>query len=84
VHLYLRADGSAMPEALLRALLNSVAPLAMLPLQDLLGLGSDARFNVPGTSSGNWTWRMPEGALSRELAAHWRALNEVCGRWAWS
>ena len=80
VDLYLRADGAAMPEALLRALLNSVAPLAMLPLQDLLALGSEARFNVPGTASGNWIWRMSESALSPRLAAYWRALNQVCGR----
>ena len=80
VHQYLRAGGPDMPEALLRALLNSVAPLAMLPLQDLLALGSEARFNTPGTLGGNWTWRLADGALSHELAMHWRGLNEVCGR----
>lgn len=80
VRLYLRAGDGEMPEALLRALLNSVAPLAVVPLQDLLSLGSDARLNVPGTASGNWTWRMPEGVLSPALAAHWRPLNQVCGR----
>ncbi len=80
VDLYLRTDDAGMPEALLRALLNSVAPLAMLPVQDLLALGSEARFNVPGTASGNWTWCMSESALSPRLAAHWRALNQVCGR----
>ena len=69
-----------MPLALVRATLASVAPLAMVPIQDVLALGSEARFNVPGTVGGNWIWRLPEGALSAECAAQYRALNEMFGR----
>jgi 4-alpha-glucanotransferase len=69
-----------VPAAAARAVLASVARLAVLPAQDLLGLGSEARLNTPGTDAGNWGWRMHEGALTPELAARYRALNEVYGR----
>lgn len=62
-----------MPDALVEAALGSRASLAMLPIADLLGLGSEARINVPGTSEGNWMWRLPAGALDDELAARTRA-----------
>jgi len=67
-------------EALLRATLGSVAQLAVVPLQDLLGLGSEARFNTPGTQAGNWHWRVPAGALSAALAAELNRLNGALGR----
>jgi 4-alpha-glucanotransferase len=62
-----------------RALLASVALLAVVPLQDILGLGSEARFNVPGTVAGNWGWRaaaMPGPAAAARL----RELVSVFGR----
>ena len=40
--------------------LASNAPLVMMPLQDVLGLGDDARMNVPGVATGNWTWQADE------------------------
>jgi 4-alpha-glucanotransferase len=40
-----------------------------VPMQDILGLGSEARMNLPGTTGDNWTWRCPSDALSDELAA---------------
>jgi 4-alpha-glucanotransferase len=57
-----------------------VARLAVIPLQDLLGLGSAARLNTPGTVSGNWGWRLPSDALTSELARHYAQLNSVYGR----
>jgi len=54
--------------------------LAVIPVQDLLQLGSEARYNVPGTSTNNWCWRMAEGALTSQLGAHYRQLNETFGR----
>ena len=77
---YLGADGSDMPFTLLRWLYASVAELAMAPMQDLLGLGSEARMNTPGTASGNWRWRMAEGAFGPELARRVRELCEVYER----
>ncbi len=69
-----------VPQAMLRAVLGSVAVLAVVPLQDVLGLGSEARFNVPGTVGGNWRWRVDPGALTSAVAGELRALNESCGR----
>lgn len=52
----------------MRLALHSPAIWAVLTAQDLLGLGSEARFNVPGTATGNWTWRLRPGALDASLA----------------
>jgi 4-alpha-glucanotransferase len=50
----------------------SRADLALIPAQDVLGLGSEARMNRPGTAGGNWRWRLRRGALTDELAARLR------------
>jgi 4-alpha-glucanotransferase len=76
----LRVASGSMPEALIREALGSVGQLAVIPAQDLLGLGSEARLNCPGTVSGNWKWRLPGGALTAELARHYAALNRMYGR----
>jgi 4-alpha-glucanotransferase len=65
---------------LIRAVLASVANTAVIPLQDVLGLGSPARMNLPGTSSGNWRWRVRPGALTPEIAARLREMNSVYDR----
>ena len=71
----------SVPESIVRVVLASAAPLAVIPLQDLLGLGSEARLNTPGTHSWrNWRWRLRAGALTAGRAAHWAALNKDCGR----
>ena len=54
---------------LIRGIQRSVASTAIAPMQDILGLGSDARMNLPGTKSGNWKWRMKPGAVKDEHAA---------------
>jgi 4-alpha-glucanotransferase len=79
---YLGGDGSAIEWDLIRAAYTSVAELAIVPIQDPLGLGSEARLNTPGRSRGNWTWRLREGALTEALAARLRRLAEVTGRLA--
>jgi 4-alpha-glucanotransferase len=80
VDFFLRLSPNAMPEALIRAALGSVGGLAIVPVQDLLSLGSEARLNTPGTATGNWNWRLNPGALTHELAQHYRALNGIYGR----
>ncbi|MBI2683808.1 MAG: 4-alpha-glucanotransferase [Actinobacteria bacterium] len=59
-------------EALVLASIDSVlgakSELVVIPMQDILGLGSDARMNFPGTLGGNWSWRLPAGALTHERA----------------
>jgi len=54
---------------MIRGVISSIANTAVIPMQDLLGLGSEARMNLPGTPSGNWRWRCRKGALTAELAA---------------
>jgi 4-alpha-glucanotransferase len=80
VHFYLRSDAAHVLEAMIHATLGSVAQLAILSAQDLLQLGSEARFNTPGTAQGNWAWRMPPGSLSAPMASQFAALNQVFGR----
>jgi 4-alpha-glucanotransferase len=58
----------------------SRAALAIAPAQDVLGLGSEARMNRPGLSSGNWSWRLERGALTPALARRLRGLAERHGR----
>jgi 4-alpha-glucanotransferase len=64
----------------IEAVLGSRADIAVLPMQDLLVLGDRARMNDPSASSGNWSWRMPVGALSTELAGSLRSLGSRYGR----
>jgi 4-alpha-glucanotransferase len=67
--------------SLLRLALSSRAALAMLPAQDVLGLGDDARMNRPGDiDPRNWAWRLRDGELTPELAARLRAELEAAGR----
>ncbi len=80
VDYFLRLTPGAIPDALIRATLGSVAQLAVIPVQDLLRLGSDARMNTPGTSSGNWSWKLPAGSLTSELARECLLQNKVYGR----
>jgi 4-alpha-glucanotransferase len=58
----------------------SPAALAIVPAQDVLGLGSEARMNRPGTARGNWQWRLEPGQLTPALAARLRGLAETSGR----
>ena len=65
---------------MIRAVLASVADVAIIPLQDVLGLGSEARMNLPGKVSGNWKWRYHRGALTAALSARLRSLVTLFGR----
>jgi len=73
-------DDSEINWVLIRAVLASVADMAVVPLQDVLGLGSFARMNLPGTVSGNWKWRYRPGALNSELSARLRSLVNLYDR----
>ena len=58
----------------------SVADTAIVPLQDVLGRGSEARMNLPGCSQGNWGWRYPADDLTPALRKRLRALTDGSGR----
>ena len=80
VNFFLRVTPGSMPEAIVRAALGSVGRLAIIPMQDVLGLGSEARLNTPGTVIGNWMWKLPHDALNGDLARHFSLLNRAHGR----
>jgi 4-alpha-glucanotransferase len=73
-------DDAEINWIMIRAVEASVADIAIVPLQDVLGLGSSARMNLPGTVTGNWKWRYRPGALSRELSERLRSLAALYGR----
>ena len=64
----------------IRGAWSSVANMAIAPIQDFLGLGSEARINTPGVASGNWQWRLKDGVLSDELAERIAKLTKVYSR----
>ncbi|MDE7274099.1 MAG: 4-alpha-glucanotransferase [Lachnospiraceae bacterium] len=69
-------------ESLIRTALGSVADTAIIPMQDYLGLGSEARVNTPSTLGGNWEWRMERDACTEALSSHIRELTQLYGRTA--
>jgi 4-alpha-glucanotransferase len=66
--------------AMVRLALSSPARLCMLQVQDVLGLGSEARMNFPGRATGQWRWRMEPGQLTARHARRLRAMTEEAGR----
>jgi 4-alpha-glucanotransferase len=73
-------DDAEMPWIMIRTVLASVADTAIVPLQDVLSLGTEARMNLPGTTSGNWKWRYRSGALTTASAEHLRSLTKMYDR----
>ena len=65
---------------LIRLALSSTAKLAVIPMQDYLGLGSEARINVPSTLGQNWRWRLLPGEVTEELLEKCRRMAQVYGR----
>ena len=65
---------------LIRLALSSIANQVIIPLQDVLGLGTEARMNYPGTATGNWLWRYQRFVLTTELSDRLANLNRIYGR----
>jgi 4-alpha-glucanotransferase len=80
VRVYLGHSASTIHQIMIRTILTSVADLAVIPMQDVLGLGSDERMNRPGDPHGNWEWRLQINQLSDSHAAWLRELTELSGR----
>jgi 4-alpha-glucanotransferase len=66
---YLNTDGHDINLVMIRTLMASVADTVLFPLQDVLGVGSEGRMNLPGSSSGNWRWRFREEQLHSATSA---------------
>jgi 4-alpha-glucanotransferase len=77
---YLGTTGEEIHWDMIRTALASVAGLALFPLQDILGLGSEARMNRPGQPGGNWTWRFGEEVLTPAIAGRLASLTQTYGR----
>ena len=78
---YLACGADDLHTAMIRAACNSVAQTAIFPLQDLLGLPSAQRFNLPGTvSAENWSWRFEWASLDAELTRQLRDITRASGR----
>lgn len=77
---YLGPTRESIAWALMRLAYQSIADLALVPLQDVLELGTEARMNLPGRASGNWSWRFKEGDLTEAHIKHLRELAETYGR----
>lgn len=77
---YLHTGGTEIHWDLIRAAWSSVADTALAPMQDLLGLGSEARMNRPGSESGNWRWRLAPDAITADIERRLREMSEVYGR----
>ncbi len=77
---YLATDGREMHWTLIRTALASVASTALIPMQDVLGLGSEARMNLPGRPSGNWGFRFSWDQLTPEITGRLRALVDLYQR----
>jgi 4-alpha-glucanotransferase len=81
VQRYLGRDGSDISWSMMREAMASTADMAVVPLQDVLRLGSEARMNVPGLTGNNWAWRFQEEALADPgLAMGLYSLTETYGR----
>jgi 4-alpha-glucanotransferase len=78
--LYLGIREGSVAWSFIRAALTSVAVFSIVPVQDVLGLGSEARMNVPSQTEGNWSWRLPPAALTSELAKNLATLVELTDR----
>jgi 4-alpha-glucanotransferase len=77
---YLGKHRPEIPWDLIRLGMASVAELCIIPCQDLLGLGDEARFNFPGKAAGNWRWRLETGQLTPKLAERLRGLAQIYNR----
>lgn len=77
---YLNTNGDDIHWDFIRAVWASVADRAIAPLQDVLGLGSEARMNLPNSTQGNWSWRFESGVLTAQTAERLKELNRLYGR----
>jgi 4-alpha-glucanotransferase len=77
---YLNTDGSEIHWTFIRTVFASVAATAIVPLQDVLGLGSEARMNLPGSTKHNWLWRFRAGDLTPAILDRLKRLAELYDR----
>ena len=77
---YLNTDGREIQWAFIRTVMASVADTVIIPLQDVLGLGNEARMNLPGSTKGNWHWRCRPHAITQEMRDRLKQLTVMYDR----
>ncbi|HSE97436.1 MAG TPA: 4-alpha-glucanotransferase, partial [Blastocatellia bacterium] len=77
---YFKTDGSEINWSFIEEAFRSAARMALVPLQDVLGLSSEARMNLPASQEGNWKWRFRESELTKEMSDRLRGLAEFYNR----
>jgi 4-alpha-glucanotransferase len=77
---YLGTDGKEINWDFIRLAMGSVADLAIYPLQDVLGLDTSSRMNLPGTTEGNWEWRMEPGLLTPSVISRLKEITRIYER----
>ena len=73
-------DPKGIHWSMIRLALSSIANVAIFPMQDLLGLGTEGKMNTPGKAEGNWSWRYLPDGVTTEIGDHLRHLTWVYGR----
>ena len=77
---YLNSDGKQINWDFINAAFSSVSCIAIVPMQDVLGLGSTSRMNLPASQEGNWAWRLRSEALTPEITSRLKEMSELYGR----
>ena len=75
-----RLDEDSLADDFIAMAMSSVADLCVIPMQDYLNLGSEARINIPSTLGGNWVWRMKKKQFSGEVADEIARVTKLYGR----
>ena len=76
----MNTDGNSIHWDFLRTCLGSIAAYAIIPMQDILGIGEEGRMNTPGVGTDNWAWRYTQHSLSDGLAAGLKKITRIYGR----
>ena len=75
-----RLDEDSLTQDFIAMAMGSVASLCVIPIQDYLGLGSEARINIPSTLGGNWVWRLKKGQFGKEAVSEIARVTKLYGR----
>ncbi|QUI21415.1 4-alpha-glucanotransferase [Vallitalea pronyensis] len=80
VRQYMQSDAMDISWAFIRTCYSSISKMAIVPMQDVLSLGSQARMNIPGTAMGNWQWRYTKEMLTDSISQRLAYITDLYGR----
>ena len=78
---YLNYHGDDIRSAIISAAYSSVANIVIIPMQDILNLGTEARMNFPGKLGGNWTWRFSWDQVGNEISEYYKEMSIMYERY---